>query len=124
MLIYTEQGHEKSFQQAIMLRGYVDCALWSCELDNKFEPSQIEESSKIQAMKDIEEFVNDNKDLLQASELDASQIGHDLWLTRNGHGSGFWDRGLEDEIGDGLTDKAKDIGMKEAYSNGEKFIIE
>ena len=21
-----------------------------------------------------------------------SQIGHDFWLTRNGHGSGFWDR--------------------------------
>lgn len=20
--------------------------------------------------------------------------GHDLWLTRNGHGAGFWDRGL------------------------------
>lgn len=22
------------------------------------------------------------------------QAGHDLWLTRNGHGAGFWDRGL------------------------------
>jgi hypothetical protein len=24
--------------------------------------------------------------------LDAKQLGHDLWLTRNGHGTGFWDR--------------------------------
>lgn len=24
--------------------------------------------------------------------LDWSQIGHDFWLTRNGHGAGFWDR--------------------------------
>lgn len=23
--------------------------------------------------------------------LDPTQIGHDLWLTRNGHGCGFWD---------------------------------
>jgi len=22
----------------------------------------------------------------------AAQVGHDLWLTRNGHGAGFWDR--------------------------------
>ncbi len=25
-------------------------------------------------------------------DLDESQLGHDLWLTRNGHGTGFWDR--------------------------------
>lgn len=24
--------------------------------------------------------------------IDWSQAGHDLWLTRNGHGTGFWDR--------------------------------
>lgn len=24
--------------------------------------------------------------------LDRKQLGHDLWLTRNGHGTGFWDR--------------------------------
>lgn len=23
-----------------------------------------------------------------------TQAGHDFWLTRNGHGAGFWDRGL------------------------------
>lgn len=28
--------------------------------------------------------------------------GHDLWLTRCGHGVGFWDRGLG-ELGDQLT---------------------
>lgn len=25
-------------------------------------------------------------------DLDWAQVGHDLWLTRNGHGTGFWDR--------------------------------
>lgn len=24
--------------------------------------------------------------------LDPERLGHDLWLTRNGHGAGFWDR--------------------------------
>lgn len=39
----------------------------------------------------------------------AEQFGHDLALTRNGHGAGFWDRGLG-EAGDVLTDWAKSLG--------------
>jgi len=31
-------------------------------------------------------------DGIDLSQFDAAQIGHDLWLTRNGHGAGFWDR--------------------------------
>lgn len=31
-------------------------------------------------------------------------VGHDLWLTRNGHGVGFWDRGMG-RVGKRLTDK-------------------
>ena len=40
-------------------------------------------------------------------------MGHDLWLTRNGHGAGFWDRKEleEGDLGDKLTAIAK--GMKE-----------
>ena len=29
---------------------------------------------------------------IDLSQYDQAQIGHDLWLTRNGHGVGFWDR--------------------------------
>lgn len=29
---------------------------------------------------------------INASYIDWRQAGHDLWLTRNGHGTGFWDR--------------------------------
>lgn len=35
-------------------------------------------------------------------EYDAEQAGRDFWFTRNGHGVGFWDRGLGD-IGDRLS---------------------
>lgn len=37
------------------------------------------------------------------------RAGHDFWLTRNGHGAGFWDRGLGD-LGDRLTEAAKVYG--------------
>ena len=42
------------------------------------------------------------------------QIGHDLWLTRNGHGSGFWDRGLGAQ-GDSLTAICEALGEVWSY---------
>jgi len=40
-------------------------------------------------------------------------FGHDFWLTRQGHGVGFWDRsreGLPEALGDLLTEQAKLFG--------------
>ena len=39
----------------------------------------------------------------------AELAGHDFALTRNGHGAGFWDRGLG-EIGDMLTNECRPYG--------------
>ena len=36
-------------------------------------------------------------------DYDAEAAGRDLWFTRNGHGVGFWDRGLGD-VGDALAE--------------------
>jgi hypothetical protein len=38
--------------------------------------------------------------------MDAGQAGHDFYLTRNGHGVGFWDRGLG-SAGTRLSDAAR-----------------
>lgn len=43
-----------------------------------------------------------------------SYLGHDLALTREGHGAGFWDRGLG-ELGDRLTEACKPYGGFEMY---------
>lgn len=42
------------------------------------------------------------------------EFGRDLALTRNGHGVGFWDRGLGD-AGDVLTDWAKSLGTLNVF---------
>lgn len=44
----------------------------------------------------------------------AQNIGQDLWLTRNGHGVGFWDRGLG-VFGTALTEVAEAIGPVDLY---------
>ena len=41
-------------------------------------------------------------------------LGHDLWLTRNGHGAGFWDRDLG-ELGSDLTLAAQRMGEVWVY---------
>lgn len=43
------------------------------------------------------------------SQYTWSTAGHDFYLTREGHGAGFWDRGLG-MVGTALTKVAKDAG--------------
>ena len=49
-----------------------------------------------------------------ATGCGADGIGHDLWLTANRHGAGFWDRGTG-EIGDRLTVAAHAYGETAAW---------
>lgn len=41
-----------------------------------------------------------------------AQAGHDFWLTRNGHGAGFWDRGLGND-GVLLSEAARNFGCSQ-----------
>lgn len=45
----------------------------------------------------------------------AERFGHDFWLTRERHGCGFWDRGL-DTLGEYLSDVARRYGSVNIYS--------
>lgn len=53
---------------------------------------------------------NENGELLRRAcgqyDYDMDQAGRDYWFTRNGHGVGFWDRGLGD-IGEALSEAAR-----------------
>jgi hypothetical protein len=54
----------------------------------------------------------------------AETFGHDLLLTRNGHGAGFWDRGLG-ELGDRLSEAARVYGSTSAeIVNGKPVLVE
>lgn len=49
---------------------------------------------------------------------DAERAGMDYWFTRNGHGAGFWDRGLGD-VGDRLSAQAKADGGRDLYAGDD-----
>lgn len=112
---------------------YVACALWS-STDNSTPPGgdplnqnyavtdlAAEAVKRIKA--DCRRFQKAHAGLLteaysRYTVTDGSSpeeyAGHDLWLTRNGHGCGFWDRDLG-RIGERLTDAAKGMGTCDIY---------
>lgn len=48
-----------------------------------------------------------------------AQVGHDFWLTRNGHGAGFWDGDYPEPFGDQLTAIAKTYGEFDLYTGDD-----
>ena len=77
-----------------MLGAYLDCIAWvDCvdDQDENFENAAFSDELLEEAKNDCKEFLDIAGDKLTDNQLE--QAGHDLWLTRNGHGAGFWDRG-------------------------------
>ncbi len=52
---------------------------------------------------------------VEAADMSADQAGHDFWLTRNGHGAGFWDGSWPEPYDNILTAGAKSYGPAETY---------
>lgn len=99
----------------VIVCAYARCALWSSTGDDN-EPLDCLYSfddlapTTIQGFKeDCTDFAQSNIELLQSVDMELEQIGHDFWLTRNGHGAGFWDRNLG-ATGDKLTELAQVYG--------------
>lgn len=116
--------------QEVFINGYLTCALWSSTLgDDQGTPMDQDYGIGDMAVKTIEAMREDCIDFLQANtaRLDVyaetfgyDYAGHDFWLTRNGHGAGFWDRNLGD-LGNKLSDAAHQWGECFLYigDNGE-----
>jgi hypothetical protein len=117
--------------------GYLTAALWSSNdnsdpsggepLDSNYSIKDLSPSSLAAMERDCAKFQSENADLLQQAyekdgQDDASQ-GHDFWLTRNGHGAGFWD-GDYPQTGDALTEAAKAYGEQDIYvgDNGWLYV--
>jgi hypothetical protein len=67
---------------------------------------------------DCASFYNDHSTVWAAGGWTDGQAGHDFFLTRNGHGAGFWDRSfndLSDDIGQKLSDACEPYGGQGLY---------
>lgn len=82
--------------------GYILCALWTFDDDapsGDYETSgrfeilfpQIDRPAVLKMAEDCAQFQKENAELIRQAELSPSRAGHCFWLSRNGHGSGFFD---------------------------------
>jgi hypothetical protein len=107
---------------------YLICALWSTNdestpqggepLDKNYGIEDIAPETLARMVEDCQVFQREN---LADIESDLGQAGHDFWLTRNGHGAGFWD-GDWPEAGDRLTKVSKRFGEFDLYVGDDGLI--
>jgi hypothetical protein len=111
------------------LKAYIECALWASTgedgepLDAGYDATDLAEESRVSMREDLWDFIELVQEQgIDASDWSADQFGHDFWLTRNGHGAGFWDRGHE--AGSELTKWAKTFGTSDLYvgDNGKLYV--
>lgn len=107
---------------------YLTTALWSSTgdddepLDSEHDAYDFDSDSKKKAARDLDRFikmVSDTVELFpnkQGLNFNDTDLAHDLWLSRNGHGSGFFDRpekyGL---LTTTFQELAKSLGEQYAY---------
>lgn len=124
-----------------MVQGYLECQLWAgldCREDGE-EPVPYDDNYDISDISPdyVDKITDEFRELVYAHPLAVRMylntvgkydqtgyerngtFGHNYYLTREGHGAGFWDRGLG-ELGDYLTDIAKYAGSADdLWDNGD-----
>ena len=107
-------------------QAYMEAALWTSTdestpqggepMDRNYSIDDIAEETRERMQRDCTAFQNANviPEYHHGECTDEEMAGHDFWLTRNGHGAGFWDRGLG-EIGERLTEASKGYGEFSLY---------
>jgi hypothetical protein len=131
----------RNFNLDNFIHGHMVAALWSshgpedkpyaCEnLDDLFGIDDISPECASAMRSVCADFAKSNHaDLIaycdRIHRIDDSSpedwAGHDFWLTRNGHGAGFWDRGMG-ALGDRLSKAAKVYSRVDLYPGDDGLI--
>lgn len=122
-------------------RAYLECALWSSHdestpeggepMDQNYEITDFAPEALEKLLGDCAKFKSSAAWVAvlaaeEAAEADAivkrtanhtiaEAGGHDFWLTRNGHGAGFWDGDWAEPHATALDQLAKSFGECEMY---------
>lgn len=106
--------------------GYIECMLWEdCGPDTELGGLTFDDIAPATLEKivaDCSKFQRDNTEALNASgmcDYDYSRAGHDYWLTRQGHGAGFWDGDWLEPYATKLTEASKAFGNCDLYKSDD-----
>ena len=106
-------------------RAYIEAALWSSTDDNG-EPLDKNYGADDLAPATYDAMANDCYDFQERFSDQVAgnrkRAGHDFWLTRNGHGAGFWDGDWPEPDATTLDEGAKSYGSFELYIGDDGLI--
>lgn len=121
-------------EELTFINQYIQTMLWSSitvdpetgEMIEGLEGETPSQTMDAQCSSDCLDFLESIHELLSKVIQDnphynISQAGHDFALTRNGHGAGFWDRGLGRD-GDLLTEHSKAYGEVYCYIGDDGYV--
>lgn len=125
-------GNELPEVDPDFLNGYLIAALWSSSdddgnpLDDEHGLDDVSPELLKSSSEDCRKFLAENIHLITGkykNATDSSEMGyagHDFWLTRNGHGAGFWDGDWE--TGDELTAACKRFTEVDLYVGDDGLV--
>lgn len=97
---------------------YLEAALWSSKPDgpegDAWDAAELSPELEAAMARDCAAFYVTHGELVEAHG-EASQAGHDFWLTRCGHGAGFWDGDWPEPAASILTKASEGFGNVDLY---------
>ena len=112
------------------LRQYIETALWSSNdwstpdggepMDANHSAEDIAPETLATMAAECAAFEEANADDID----DDGQAGHDFWLTRNGHGTGFWDRDGDPATMERLTEASRKAGVVDLYVGDDGLVYQ
>lgn len=99
-------------------------------MDRHYSEADLSPEALAKMLADCERFEAENGETIQAAIATGKVVfgpdfgalgraGHDFWLTRNGHGAGFWDGDWPEPMADALTKAAKGFGECYLYAGDD-----
>lgn len=112
----TNKGND-NMNIDLIVKQYMETAVWA-DADENAEGMAIHPEAWVIARIDCEYFYNR---ALAAGYLvditDPTDIGHNLWLSRNGHGAGFFDKDFK--FAKELQELAQQCGARYLYEGDD-----
>jgi hypothetical protein len=118
---------QRSYNIDEIVKYYLEAALWTEQErleedleDNDFTIYSFSDDDKKVIKEEIEWFISNIGDSINLMTDD--QLGYDLWLTRNGHGAGFFDRNYPKKDEQILNKLCDELGFADIYVGDDNNI--
>lgn len=106
---------------------YIDQAIGWLSHDENYDANDIAPETLKEMVADCKKFQEENEEAIDSAEVEGRHsnevlAGHDFWLTRNGHGAGFWDGGWSEPQAEQLTEASEAFGEYDLYVGDDGMI--